>query len=179
MPSERLGLKPAARPIDWMPSARDIWISSAVRGGRSGLHKSWGPDGWIALEFLGFSRPKRAFSMVYARTRAIFFVTRPHSPKAAASRTKRRRSDCVSSEARMKRSYRGFGFSATKIRVIAIPAPLKQGTGERQAHPGARIALTRARRSAAYAVAGDSAAMADFRRTGALLFSTMFINLVF
>jgi len=45
------------RPL-WTPSARDIWISSGLRGARRRLRKSADSGGWISLEFLGFSRPK-------------------------------------------------------------------------------------------------------------------------
>ncbi len=68
--------KPRALAARFSP-ARDIWISSGLRSGASGLRKFPLSGGWICLEFLGFSRPKWAFSMGYGRPGANFIFTRP------------------------------------------------------------------------------------------------------
>ncbi len=68
-----------------LPTARDIWISSGLRSLASGLREPPVFGRLDCLEFLGFSRTKRAFSMAYARPRGQFIFAAP--PPAAGLAT--------------------------------------------------------------------------------------------
>ncbi len=69
-----------------------IWISSGLRSWTPQLRSYAVLGGWICLDFLGFSRPKRDFSMGYSRPGAIFiFRAAPFSagrPEKSAGRRK-------------------------------------------------------------------------------------------
>ncbi len=71
------------------PPARDIWISSALRGEGPGLRES---PVFGRLDFLGSSRQKLAFSMGYTQPKADFFVRRLF-PAACFVRASRLRSE--------------------------------------------------------------------------------------
>ncbi len=67
------------------PPSRSIWISLAV--GRFGP-KTPDYEGWICLDFLGFSRPNRALSMSYTgKTAEIFSLAFLLGVSRAAGRT--------------------------------------------------------------------------------------------
>src|SRR5208283_3209636 len=126
-----LATNPSRRPNEpfaRMPSARAIWISLGVRGARrirppSGViqrafgmrstrvRHSFGAgfDPLIPPRIVTFQCVALEFAQKFIR--ANFFVMRPIPGQAAASRPRRRRrSDCASSNARMKGIIREFLF---------------------------------------------------------------------
>ncbi len=83
-------------------------------------------DGWIRLEFLGFSRPKRAFSMGYRRPRGQLIFAAPRFPPQAPQRP-----SSIRRSTGRKASQRG-----KKPQVMAVDvARIRSGIGIRLTPP--------------------------------------------
>ncbi len=69
-----------------------IWISSGLRSWTPQLRNYAVFGGWIDLDFLGFSRPKRDFSMGYSRPGGDFYFSRGILPRRRPEKVQAARS---------------------------------------------------------------------------------------